>query len=63
MIARRDITTVIKVTKADLITALQMRFPGNIHLQAIPPTGIDVKLELSTETGGVQLTRKIEGAS
>lgn len=45
-------TTTLRVTasKVDVITALKMRFPGNLDLQAIHPGGVGVSL--STDSSG-----------
>ena len=39
MKTQRDIHTTVDVTLQELVTALKLRFPGNIHIETLPASG------------------------
>jgi len=58
MMTRRDISTHAEVSVQELVTALKMRFPGNIHIQALPENASGVRFSIEGGTLSVDYIRK-----
>lgn len=51
MKTQRDIHTTADVTLQELVTALKLRFPGNIHIETLPASGKGVTVSSQGSAG------------
>jgi len=58
MLTRRDIGVYAEISKRELITALKMRHPGNVHLQALPEDGHGVEINYMQNSLSVKWTKQ-----